>query len=177
MSPLFQGRGTCSAHCCLLLKDYQQRKFSKVLPTQVSIWGQYQCPLISATESLACRLSLLWLITQPVVFRKNNLALGAFMYVTQAGTSLTLYKAIAPTKEETCLSQLETNNPCFPANVSRPSAVGSSSPQIPAQTSGAHTKVMLPTPRPVSTILSLLCILPSSPLPVPARMCTCWVLV
>lgn len=128
MSPLFQGRGTCSEHCCLLLKGYQQRKFSKVLPTQVSIWGQHQCPLISATESLTCWLSLLWLITQPVVFRGNNLALRTFMYVTQAGTGLALYRAIAPTKEETCLSRLETNNPCFPANVSCPSAVGSSSP-------------------------------------------------
>lgn len=116
MSPLFQGRGTCSEHCCLLLKGYQQRKFSKVLPSQVSIWGQHQCPLISATESLACWLSLLWLITQPVVFRGNNLALRAFMYVTQAGTGLALYRVIAPTKEETCLSRLETNNPCFLAH-------------------------------------------------------------
>lgn len=68
------------------------------------------------------------------------------MYVTQAGTGLALYRAVAPTKEETCLSQLVTNSPCFPSNVSHPSAVGSSSPQTPAQTSGAHTKAMLHTP-------------------------------
>lgn len=76
ISPLLQGRGTCSWHCPSLFKGHQQKKFPKLLPTQVSIWGPPTCPLISVTESLACRLSLVWLITRTVVFRGNSLVLS-----------------------------------------------------------------------------------------------------
>lgn len=169
VSPLFQGRGTCSWHCPSLFKDHQQRKFPKLLSTQVSIWGPPTCPLISVTESLACRLSLVWLITRPVVFRGNSLVLRTSMHMTvpecvEAGIVPALYMVIAPIKEETCPSWVVTNSPSFfPPTFSQPSAVGLGFPQTSKQTSGCTHNCNIPYLVPLPTILPLWCILPSSP--------------
>lgn len=169
VSPLFQGRGTCSWHCPSLFKGHQQRKFPKLLSTQVSIWGPPTCPLISVTESLACRLSLVWLITGPVVFRGNSLVLRASMHMTlpecvEAGTVPGLYTVIAPIKEERFPSWVVTNSTSFfPPSFSQPSAVGLGFPQTSKQTSGCTHNCNIPYLVPLPTILPFWCILPSSP--------------